>query len=90
MYDIPPSHLPADFANSNLPKNLYVCNGDTVYLKDVHVLNNAAILKVSQVLDLLVTLGNCFVADSEREQALISSLQLAASALEQAIHHENF
>ncbi|EGK08328.1 hypothetical protein QG044_10005 [Kingella kingae] len=90
MYDIPPAHLPADFAESNLSQNLYIAHGDTVYLSDVFVLNNAAILEISRVADMLATLGYCISADDKHKQALLNTLQLAAELLERTInptHH---
>lgn len=91
MYDdIPVAHLPADFAESQLPKNFYMPIGDTVYLSNVYVLNNAAILKVSQVSDLLATLGYCFRVDCEKDQSLVNTLQFAAEVLEQVISAQDF
>lgn len=80
MNQYPAAHLPDDFSNSQNPQTFHVINKQ-LHLDEVFILNNAAILQLNRVADVLATLGYCIPAADRNEQSLFNTLQLTSELL---------
>lgn len=80
MNQYPAAHLPDDFSNSQNPQTFHVINKQ-LNLDEIFILNNAAILQLNRVADVLATLGYCIPAADRNEQSLFNTLQLTSELL---------
>lgn len=80
MNQYPAAHLPDDFSHSANPQTFYAVN-QHLHLDDVFILNNAAILQLNRLADVLATLGYCIPAADGNQQSLFSTLQLVSELL---------